>query len=141
MLSCASLCSFDKKDNGLHLAARQGNLNTVLYLVEEMQMDPAAEGSMGQNSFLKACDGGNTDIVKYLAEKNPELINSFDKDHDNGLNLAALQGNMDMVELCVEKLKIDPADGGLAGKKSYSRARLSSGDWIFNIGGRREREE
>ena len=118
---CASLCSVDNKDNGLHLAAWQGEMETVKFLVEELNMNPADKGFMGQNSFLKACNGGNTEIVKFLAEKDPELIKSFDNDKDNGLHLAALQGDKDMVDFCIEELDMDPAAENSSGENSYSR--------------------
>ena len=112
----------ENNDNGLHLAALQGNMDIVELCVEKLNMDPTADGSMGQNSFLKACDGGSTEVVKFLAEKNPKLINSVDDKNDNGLHLAALQGNMDVVELCVENLKMDPAAEGFMEQNSFLRA-------------------
>ena len=51
-----------RNDDGLHLASRQGNLETVMYLIETLKMDPAVKGDYGRNSFLYACYGGKLEI-------------------------------------------------------------------------------
>ena len=42
----------------------------------QLTRSTTVEGKTGQNIFLKACGDGNTEIVKYLAEKHPDLVNS-----------------------------------------------------------------
>ena len=73
----------ENNNNGLHRASRQGNLEIVMYLIETLKMDPAVKGRYGRNSFINACNGGKLEIVKYLATKHPELINSVDKNNNN----------------------------------------------------------
>ena len=51
--------------NGLHLAALKGKRDTVVFLIEELGMNPAVEDASRRNCFLNACYGGQTDIVKY----------------------------------------------------------------------------
>ena len=61
-------------DNGLHVAAREGNIDTVVYLIEELEMDPTVKDQGGQNVFLYACYSGNIEMVNYLAQNNRKLI-------------------------------------------------------------------
>ena len=76
----ALINSVDKNnDNGLHLASRQDRMGTMVFLVEELKMDPSVTGRYERNSFLWACWCGNFEMLKYLAEKDPELANSVDK--------------------------------------------------------------
>ena len=82
-------------DNGVGKAALHGNIDTVVFLIEELGMDPAVKGRNGQNSFLYACYRENIEIVKYLAEKYPKLMNSVDESNNNGLQLAVWQGETD----------------------------------------------
>ena len=56
----------DDNDNGLHLAVRRGKMDIVVYLIEELKMDPAVEGKYGKNVFLQACNTGITEMIKYL---------------------------------------------------------------------------
>ena len=61
-----------RDDDGLHLASREGNLETFMYLIETLKMDPTVKNDHGHNSFFHACYGGKLEIVKYLATKHPE---------------------------------------------------------------------
>ena len=83
-------------------------MDTVVFLIEHMNMDPV-EDICGRNIFLKACQSGNTEIVKYLAEKYPAMVMTCDHRNNNGLHIAASFGKMDMVVFLIEKLNLDPA--------------------------------
>ena len=109
-------------DNGLHLASLQCQMDTVVFLIETLKMDPAAKGYKGRNSYMKACEGGNTEIVKYLATKYPTITESVDKNKDNGLHMAAMAGKMDTVVFLIEKLNMYPAAKGHWGRNSFIRA-------------------
>ena len=104
--------------NGLHFAARAGKMDIVVYLIEELEIDPAAEGVDGRNAFLFACLYGNIEMVKYLAEQYPKLINSVDKYKANGLHYTALSGkiwtpfHLDTLVYLVEELEMDPTVDG-----------------------------
>ena len=56
---------------------------TVVFLIDELRMDPAVENYYGRNLFLIACQLGHTEIVKYLADRYPQLRNSVDKQNEN----------------------------------------------------------
>ena len=81
----------DFNDTGLHIAVRFGKMDTLVCLIEELEMDPAVEGEDGRNVFLTACYSGNIEMVKYLAGKFPDLINSVDEFNHNGLNAGVVR--------------------------------------------------
>ena len=97
-------------NNGLHLANWQGHMTTVVFLIDELGMDPAVVDSMfGRNSFLWACYHGTIELIKYLAERYPRLINSFSEFNKNCLHLAIGQGRADTMVYLIEELGMDPA--------------------------------
>ena len=99
-------------NSGLHLASYNGHFGTVIFLIDELNFDPAVGGSFGSNSFLHACMSGSTDIVKYLSTQFPKLVNSSvnndPDDYTNGLHLASLLGNLETVIFLIEELDFDP---------------------------------
>ena len=112
-------------DNGVGKAALQGKIDTVVFLIEELGIDPAVKGRYGRNSFLYACYGGNIETVKYLAEKYPKLINSVDDDNESGLHLAAWIGKTDTLVYLIEELGLDPAVKGWYERNSFLYACYS----------------
>jgi len=109
----------EENNNGLHLASRQGSLETVMYLIETLKMDPSVRGLFGRNSFINACYGGHLQIVKKLATKHPELINTVDENNDNGLHLASGRGSLEIVMYLIETLTMDPTVKGEYGRNSF----------------------
>ena len=103
-------------NNGLHLADRWYNgIYTVVYLIEELKMDPAVQGEYGRNAFLQACEfSGNIETVKFLADKYSKLINSVDDNNNNGLHLAvhSSHATQDIVVFLTKKLGMDPDHSG-----------------------------
>ena len=69
-----------------------------------------------------ACYGGNIEIVKYLAEKYPKLINSVDEYNNNGLHIAAWKGKTDIIAYLIEELGMDPAVKGDNGRNAFLNA-------------------
>ena len=57
----------DKKVNGLHLASMKGEIDTVVFLIEEIEMDPTVKNEFGLNCFLSACYGGG--VVRYVTHR------------------------------------------------------------------------
>ena len=41
-------------------------METVVFLIEKLGMDPAVEGKYGKNVFSQACNDGITEMIKYL---------------------------------------------------------------------------
>ena len=46
-------------DNGLHFAVREGKLDTAVFLIEQLEMDPSIEGRNRHNAFWCACYSKN----------------------------------------------------------------------------------
>ena len=81
--------SVDRYENNcLHLASREGHLDTVVFLSDKLEMDPATRGYMGKNAFLFACKYNHLDIVEFLLARDPTIINSVDNKNRNGMMLA-----------------------------------------------------
>ena len=59
--------------NGLHIAAGKSNVDTVVYLIEELEMDPAVEDHEGRNVISVADDASQIEVVEYLTEKFPKV--------------------------------------------------------------------
>ena len=111
----------------MHMAARwYGEIKTVVFLIEEFEIDPAVERKDGRNAFLWACRYGKIETVKYLAEQYPKLLNSVDDDNENGLHLATRSGKIDIVTFLIEKLEMDPAVKGEFGKNPFLLACYES---------------
>ena len=100
----------------LHIAARQGHLNIVQYLVEETKSDPACVDDVGRTPLYLAVWNGRVKTVQYLASifKSEQLtITTREKDVlDDGspvaagktpLHAACLLGHYDIVCYLVEK--------------------------------------
>ena len=61
----------------------------------------------GWNAFAYACAVGTVDIIKALIQKYPDFVNWEDSYGANGLHMAALQGNIPVLDYLVNDLKID----------------------------------
>ena len=61
----------------------------------------------GWNAFAYACGFGTVDIIKALIQKYPDFVNWEDSYGANGLHMAALQGNIPVLDYLVNDLKID----------------------------------
>ena len=86
-------------------------METVKFLIAELNFNPFFENVIGCNCFLHACAGGNIEVVKYLINKFPELSNSTTNNQFgavNGLQLASLFGNLKTVIYLIE-FGMDPA--------------------------------
>ena len=54
-----------------------------------------------------AADGGQVDVVRYLALKMESLLHKTDRDEYNMLHHAAQRGHADVVQLAVEEYNLD----------------------------------
>ena len=105
-------------NNGLLTAAWICKTDIIVYLIEDLAMDPTVKSRYGKNTFLRACYSGNIETVKYLAEKYPRLIKSYDRNNNNGLELAARAGKMEIVVFLIEGLGMDPFDRNKYGQNA-----------------------
>ena len=61
----------------------------------------------GWNAFAYACAVGTVDIIKALIQKYPNFVNWESDFGENGLHMAALHGNISVLDYLVNDLKID----------------------------------
>ena len=77
------------------------NLKSVKYLIEK---DANIEDSdvNGWNAFMFACAKGYMNIVKYILEIYPDIINKKSKSKETALMIAADNGKLDVVEYLLD---------------------------------------
>ena len=61
----------------------------------------------GWNAFAYACGFGTVDIIKALIQKYPDFVNWENSNGANGLHMAALHGNIPVLDYLVNDLKMD----------------------------------
>ena len=74
-------------------ASERGLLEIVKVLVEN-DADPNIQNEAGYNALLVACEVGNVDVVNYLVSTKKLNVNAANKDGNNALHLAALNGDI-----------------------------------------------
>lgn len=110
-------------NTSLHLAAEQGNLDTVKYFVEKGG-DISAQDEMGYTPLHLAAKQGNLDIVKYLVEKGADVdvdVYQGGWGYSTALHLAAQNGHLDTVKYLIEK-GANPKATDSEGKTPLQRA-------------------
>ena len=94
-----------------HLACRQGHLEivTMLYQFSESGKENLIAMVDGEKStpLHLACESNKEDVVKFLVEKSPDMI---DKINDNGVTPAHIAAQCGRVEVMMELLP--PDEGG-----------------------------
>lgn len=100
-------------ENPLHLAALIGDLDSLVYLIEEKNYNPneIAESGPGRNLLCCAFMGGNANIVHYLInEKELSPKNSISNDYNSSiLHYAARGNNVDLIKYAIEHCNCTPS--------------------------------
>ena len=127
----------ENNDNGLHLASWRGNLETVMYLIETLKMDPVVKGNSGRNSFLHACYYEKLKIVKYLGTKHsdPGTVQCVNHAKGRGVNQFAT-GFLSQTQ---NSGKIKRGEGGSMENLSQIALKLKNliifaGIWQYTVG-------
>jgi len=95
----------DQNDSALTLAARYGNKETVKFLIEDLNFDPAYTGYNGRNAFLKAAEGGKIEILRYLNERVDDAVKQVrDDDNESATTLARLAGHEEIVQFLIHSI-------------------------------------
>eukprot|EP00899_Mesostigma_viride_P007654 jgi/Mesvir1/16890/Mv15768-RA.1 len=85
------------------LAASEGHLEAVKFLVEEKRMNPDTRArSTGSNALHLAALGGHLRVVSYLVEERRMNLETTNKLGENALHCAAMAGHLDVVQYLVE---------------------------------------
>ncbi|WP_353280584.1 ankyrin repeat domain-containing protein [Wolbachia endosymbiont (group B) of Cyclophora punctaria] len=91
------------KSTLLHIAAYNGHLDIVKYLVDEKKVSPDQKANDGINALHWAALNGHLDIVKYLVDEKKVSPDQKANDGRTALHWAALNGHLDIVKYLREK--------------------------------------
>ena len=94
--------------NPLSFAVFYRDIGIVQYLLDNINDESVLlhRDEDGWNAFAYACGFGTVDIIKALIQKYPDFVN-WENDGANGLHMAALNGNISVLDYLVNDLKID----------------------------------
>ena len=95
--------------NPLSFAVFYRDIGIVQYLLDNINDESVLlHGDVdGWNAFAYACVVGTVDIIKALIQKYPDFVNWENSYGANGLHMAALNGNISVLDYLVNDLKID----------------------------------
>ncbi len=97
----------DKNGNTLlHLAAQNGDLGVVKYLIFEGRIEVNTKNSYGWTPLHYAAHFGYIDVVKYLVEVMNANINLTDERGLTPLHLAAKTGSFEVIEYLTEREEV-----------------------------------
>ena len=89
-----------KKNNNntpLHLAALQGHLKVIKFIIEDMKCDPDSKGKFERTPLHHASENGHLEVVKYLVETHDCNPLCTDKDNSTPLHRAAANGRLEVL--------------------------------------------
>jgi ankyrin repeat protein len=98
--------------NALHIATMNGWSGAIRHYVEKLKMDPNKKNNKGSNALHIATESGEKamDIIKYYIEDCNMDINVKDGRGCNILNIAAKHYIIKLMNIFIEKYKMDPND-------------------------------
>lgn len=96
------------KQTPLHMAAKEGHLAVVKYLVQEQSQRVDYTRDNERRSPLHfAAMRGHKDLCKYLMEECESDVDVWDKHGRSALHHAVLEGHLDLIECFIEKHDAD----------------------------------
>ena len=108
--------SVDETGNStLHIAATQGHIDMVKYFVERCKCPPTARNHEGKTLLHVACEGkriSNVALVEYLVSLNNEAPYEKDNDNNTAFHLAAMSGQLDILNYLIEKFELNCLKSG-----------------------------
>ena len=95
--------------NPLSFAVFYRDIGIVQYLLDNINDEYVLlhGDEDGWNAFAYACAIGTVDIIKALIQKYPDFVNWENSYGANGLHMAALHGNIPVLDYLVNDLKMD----------------------------------
>lgn len=82
------------------------DLGIMQYLLDN-SADPYIKDEDGWNAFLWACGTGSVDEIKMLVQVHPDLVDSKNIYDANGLHIASLNDNLEVIKYLVNDLGFD----------------------------------
>lgn len=95
--------------NPLSFAVYYRDMGIIQYLLDNINDESVLlhRDEDGWNAFAYACAFGTLDIIKALIQKYPNFVNWKNDFGANGLHMAALHGNIPVLDYLVNDLKMD----------------------------------
>ena len=89
--------------NFLHLACKYSKIALVKYCIEELKIDILSKTRNENISFHYACAYGTLNLVKFLFQSNPKVLNMRNKKKQTPLLLAAKNSHEDICMFLIKK--------------------------------------
>ncbi|XP_048750991.2 alpha-latrotoxin-Lg1a-like [Ostrea edulis] len=83
----------------LHYAASNEDTDILIFLVENMKMNPHEKTNDGETLLHVACRNGNNGAIKHILESYPEIIHVQDKHGMTAAHTACISGNLEAMKL------------------------------------------
>jgi ankyrin repeat protein len=90
-------------DTILHTAASYGQINTIKYLVDNLDYKMYETGRVGMTVLHSACHGGQVELTEILLTEYKFEVLSRDKNENTPLHYAAMGGQENVVRLLITK--------------------------------------
>ena len=84
------------------LACNSGSMNCLKYFISQ-DCDVNVKGILGTNALMQAALSTKIDVVEFVADSHPEMLEQTDDAGRNVLNYAAETGYMPIIKLLMEK--------------------------------------
>lgn len=92
----------------IHIAARDGDLNTIINLIEnKAKVNAVAKNEFKETALHFAAKNGHLDIVKYLLDHKAKLHQTEERGFE-AIHLAAENGHLEVLRYLVEEKKVKP---------------------------------
>jgi ankyrin repeat protein len=104
--------SGDIKSTLPHMAALNGNLSLIKYLIEYLKCDPNSRGEDGGTPLHYASRNGHLDVIQYLIDVHHCDPSLPDEVENTPLHVAASNGKLQTVKYLIEDVKCDPNSRG-----------------------------
>ena len=122
----------EQENTPLNVAAFNGSLEILKYLVEERKCIPMCPGRWGRLPLHNACEQvGNLAIVKYLVEKHGCDPNGKDNEGNSPLNIAAFSGCFDILRYLIEVKNCNPTSSGKLGRSPLHDVCLNNENLVI----------
>jgi ankyrin repeat protein len=88
----------------LHLAAREGHIEVVRFLLGQETIDIDYMNQYGLTPLHLAAEKGKTEVVRLLLKQDNLVVSNFNSSRDTPLHLAARFGHSEVVQLLLQNL-------------------------------------
>lgn len=117
--------------NPLMAAARNGHLNVVNYLLDELPSFWNSRDNEGHTPYMKAAEGGHIQVMKRLHACEPDIWQQTCKNGDSAFNLAARNNHVHVLQYLFEEL--DNKLSSEVANKCWAEYVVQASDLVVDI--------